>query len=160
MFDIFIYFSYLFIFIFLVKFSKFYFIKRILFLTLNYLSVFTYILKQNFNSLKSRTILFVTNYMYYLLFIPRVKQNFQDFLTFQAVQECNDFVRIAFSASQLTFESSSDPINSEILSSWQLYQPWRKDNNRQIFSSREKRKNSLFFLTMRGEIRGNKNIKN
>lgn len=43
--------------------------------------------------------------MYYLLFIPRVKQNFQDFLTFQAVQECNDFVRIAFSASQLTFES-------------------------------------------------------
>lgn len=55
--------------------------------------------------MKSWTVLFVTNYMYYLLFIPREKQNFQDFLTFQAVEECNDFVRIAFSASQLTFES-------------------------------------------------------
>jgi len=28
----------------------------------------------------------------------------QDFLTFQVVQECNDFIRIAFSVSQLTFE--------------------------------------------------------
>lgn len=65
---------------------------------LNYLSIFT-TFKQNFETIWKIDL--VCDKLCFL-FIPHVKQ---DFLTFQAVQECNDFIRIAFSTSQLTFES-------------------------------------------------------